>query len=118
MHYQPKRPSDCHRAVETIEDDFRDGVLKRRIDQVRVGDRIDFQCDPFADADRNDDAGELGSHPEFEFEFALVESIEFEPHDTDPCVVLHTSQGSFGFPPDHWIEVDGEQIRDTSGSSQ
>jgi hypothetical protein len=94
-----------------MKDSYIDGVAKRRIDQVRIGDLIDFQSDPLADPDRDDDAGELGNHPEFEFEFAAVESIELEPHDTDPCIVLHTTQGSYGFPPDHWIEVDGEQIR-------
>lgn len=26
-------------------------------------------------------------------------------------IVLHTSLGSFGFLPDHWVEVDAEQMR-------
>lgn len=106
------------REFTAIDDDYADGVVKRRVDQIRVGDRLDFQGDPFADANRNDDTGELGDHPEFEFEFACVESVEFEPHDTDPCIVLHTTQGSFGFPPDHWIVVDAEQVRELSDSSQ
>ena len=100
--------------TESIKDICVDDIVRRRVDQVRVDDRLDLQNDIFADPDRNDDAGEPGSHPEFAFEFARVDEIEFEPHDIDPCIVLHTSQGSFGFPPDHWIEVDPEQARDTS----
>jgi hypothetical protein len=95
-----------------MRDEYVNGVAKRRIDQVRIGDRLDLQNDPFADANRDDDAGELGDHPEFEFEFASVEAIELESHDTDPCVVLYTTQGAFGFPPDHLIAVDAEQVRD------
>lgn len=106
------------REFSYVEDSYVDGVVRRRVDQVRAGDQVDFQNNPFADADRDDDAGELGSHPEFEFEFAVVESAEFEPHDTDPCIVLHTSQSSFGFPPDHWLEIDGEQVRETSDFPQ
>lgn len=78
------------------------GVVKRRIDQLRIGDRIDLFRDPIADPDEGED------HPEFAFEYAVVEHIEIE---TPECTRVDTSQGSFGFPPDHWIEVDGEQIR-------
>lgn len=100
-----------------MKDNCIDGVVRRRIDQVRIGDRLDLQNDMFADSTAHETDGAETDHPEFEFEFATVEAIELEPHDTDPCIVLHTSQGSFGFPPDHWIEVDGKQVRDTENQN-
>jgi hypothetical protein len=88
-----------------IKDRYIDGVVTRRIDQVRVGDRLDLQGDEYADPDND-------PHTVFAYMFAEVESIEYEPHDTDPCIALHTSLGSFSFPPDHWVVVDVEQVRD------
>ena len=84
-----------------IPDRWFEGHVQRRADQARVDDRIDLQGDPIADP-TNDNA-------EFQFEFARVTEIERE---TPTCIVLYTTQGAFGFPPDHWLDVDGEQVRD------
>lgn len=83
-----------------IKDRWLDGHVERRVDQVKVSDRIDLEGDHFADP--------TSENHEFKFEFACVNEIERE---TPNCIVLHTSQGSFGFPPDHWLDVDGEQVR-------
>jgi hypothetical protein len=90
-----------YRAIKAIKDRYIDGHVQRRVDQVRVGDRVDFKGDEYADKGDN-------SHPEFDFEFAIVESVERE---TPNCIRIDTTQGSFGFPPDHWLDVDGEQVR-------
>lgn len=55
--------------------------------EVKPGDKLDFQGDPYGD---NDTA---------QFEFALVDSVE----DEGSAILIHTDQGSFGFPPDHKI---------------
>lgn len=69
------------------------GTIKKRVDEVKVDDMVDLQDDPYVK--------HSGSHPEMQFAFANVEEIE---QDGPGCIVLHTSQGSFGFPPDHLIE--------------
>lgn len=71
---------------------------------VREGDRLDLEGDQFADPN-GDGIGESGHFYGFEFELAEVESVEFETRD---CVVIHTSLGSFGFPPDHPIKQEGD----------
>lgn len=83
-----------------MKDRFINGHVQRRADQVRIGDRIDLEDDKYADPN--------GTNEEFPFEFATVTRVERE---TDQCVLIETTQGSFGFPPDHWIDVDGEQAR-------
>ncbi len=77
------------------------GHPRVEVRNIRVGQRVDLDGDDFADPE--------GDRPEFVYEFAAVYEIEHEPHDTDPCIVLHTSLGSFGFPPDHLVAIDGEQ---------
>lgn len=67
------------------------GTIKKRVDEVMVGDMIDLEGNPYLDG---------WDYPEFEFVFASVEEIE---QDGATCIVLHTSEGSFGFPPDHLI---------------
>lgn len=69
-----------------------------RADQVKEGDKLDFEGDKFADPNGNG----LSLHAEFDFtfEFATVEGVERE---TEGCVRIDTDQGSYGFPPDHMI---------------
>lgn len=86
--------------MTTIQDRYIMGVVQRRCDQVRVGDRLDLQGDPTADK---------GNHPEFEFEFECVEAIERENAD---CIVLAFESGFVcGFGTHQWIQVDPEQVR-------
>jgi hypothetical protein len=58
---------------------------------VREGDMIDLEGDPFADD---------GQHPEHEFEFAIVEGSELE---TPECIRIDFDSTSVGFPPDHML---------------
>jgi hypothetical protein len=77
--------------------------------ELLPGDRLDLEGDEYActfDADeRLDDpanaqryADHVSTVSTFQFEYAVVESIERE---TERCVVVHTSLTSFGCPPDH-----------------
>jgi hypothetical protein len=76
-----------------------DGVARCRVDQLKIGQRVDLEGDIFADAG--------DSHPEFEFEFERVAAIERE---TDDCIRVDFESGfSCGFPPEHMVDVDGEQ---------
>lgn len=81
------------------------GNVQRLVSDLRVGDYVDLEgnifADPFTDGE--------SPHPEFAFEFQEVCEIEFETPD---CTVVHFNNFSCGFPPDHWIDVDGEQILD------
>ncbi len=83
-----------------MKDRYIEGRVQRRIDQVRVSDRLDLEGDEYADPN--------GTKEEFTFEFAEVLNVERE---TKNCILIETTQGSFGFPPKHWIDVDGEQVR-------
>ena len=69
----------------------------RRVDAVKIDDGLDLEGDKFADPDR-DNVG-------LQFDLARVDEIE---RDGAACIVLHTSQGSFGFPPDHLVKVESE----------
>lgn len=81
------------------------GTVKKRVDEIVVGDMIDLEDDEYADPGvvDDDETGEPRVHGrvEFTFEFATVNGVERE---TPGCIVLHTSMGSFGFPPDHLVE--------------
>lgn len=74
------------------------GAAKCRIDQLRVGDRVDLEGDQYADPGHD--------RPDFQCEFQVVSEIE---HETAYCVVVHFDNFSCGFPPDHMVDVDGEQ---------
>ena len=88
-----------------LEDRYVNGCLRRRVDQVRIGDHIDLEWDAIADP--------LGERSEeFSYDFAIVEEIV---NETQNCIVLSTTQGTFGFPSEHWLDVDGEQVRETLG---
>lgn len=94
-------------------DIYQDGVLKRRVDELKVGDRVDLEGDIFADPSGGaTDSITMGDtdHPEFAFQFEMVATITLEPHDVEPCIAVEFESGLiFGFPPDHMIEVDAEQ---------
>lgn len=79
------------------------GRAARRADLVKVGDRLDFESDPIADPN--------GDDPHFPYEYANVEGVKKE----GDVIVLSTSQGCFGFPPDHMIDVDPEQDENHAG---
>jgi hypothetical protein len=77
-------------------------VIKAK--DVKEGDRLDLEGDQFADPNGNG-IGESGDFYAFEFELAEVEEVERETAD---CIVIHTSLGSFGFPPDHMIKEEND----------
>lgn len=70
---------------------------------LRVGDRLDLECDWWADPEMHvDPPPACGS--EFQYELAIVhEPVVFEPGGG---VLVHTSQGSFAFPYDHAVPVE------------
>lgn len=86
-----------------------------RVDALVIGQRVDLQNDIIADPEgyvaATDGEGET-DHPEFEFEFCVVESITAFGGD-EPCLIVNflISGGEFtcGFPPDHEVDVDPEQ---------
>jgi hypothetical protein len=88
--------------------------MQCRIDALRIGQRVDLENDLYADPGgyESAQAGEesRSEHPEFEYAFEVVMEITIEPHDTDPVTVVAFESGfTCGFPPDHLIDVDGEQ---------
>ena len=60
---------------------------------VKEGMRLDLQGDFYADPE--------GNNPHLEFEYAVVTDVEEE---TSSCVRVDTTEGSFGFPPDHALK--------------
>lgn len=87
------------------------GVAKRRVDQLQPGDRVDLEGDAYADPWPEDQSADehyaATEHREFAFEFETVLQVVRESAD---CIRVDFESGlSFGFPPDHLIDVDGEQ---------
>ena len=77
-----------------------EGVAKRYVRDLRIGDRVDLEADTFADPAHD-------PHSPFQFEFEVVAGVERE---TDDCTRVDFESGfSCGFPPDHLVDVDGEQ---------
>lgn len=75
---------------------------------IAEGDMIDLEGDSYATmipegASRRDREDHESTVSTFTYEFALVEEVE---HETDTCIVLHTSLTSFACPPDHALKVD------------
>lgn len=78
-----------------------EGVARRYVRDLAAGDRVDLEGDVIADPEGGDD------HPEFAFEFEVVASVERETPD---CYCVYFESGfACGFPPDHLVDVDGEQ---------
>lgn len=91
-----------------MQDKYQNGVVQRLVSDLRPGDRVDLCGDIFADPEITSDEG--STHPEFEFEFSIVLATEIESPE---CTRVDFEDGfSCGFPPDHWVEVDGEQTRE------
>jgi hypothetical protein len=65
-----------------------------RVDELREGDMVDLEGDPFADPDRSEDW--------LHYEFAVVADTERE---TDECVRVDCLGVCFGAPPDHRVLV-------------
>ena len=84
-----------------------EGHVQRQVRDLRVGDRVDLHNNEHADPEGF--RGVESNHPEFEFEFLTVASIEVESAE---CTRVDFDNYSCGFPPDHWIDVDGEQLED------
>lgn len=85
---------------QKIPDRYVDGHVQRRVDMLRIGDRVDLENDKFADPN--------GTNESPLFEFLTVGTIERE---TRGCIRIDFDNYSCGFPPNHWVDVDGEQVR-------
>ncbi len=111
---QPEAPAVAQPAAETPVDrpapEMRDGLPWRMVKDLRAGDRVDLEGDEYADVDECEEPGQgFSRHPEFAFEFETVSELEAE---TPECTRVDFESGfSCGFPPDHWVEVDDEQVR-------
>lgn len=90
-------------------------MTQARIDSLWIGQRVDLQNDIFADPLGHlaaEGEGGESDHPEFEYEFESVVSITDETTNGEACLVIEFASGfTCGFPPDHEVDIDGEQIR-------
>jgi len=78
--------------------------MKLNVLSLRIGQRVDLECDPVADP------GDESDHPEFAYEFEVVKSMERE---TEDCVCVYFESGfTCGFPVSHDVDVDPEQVFD------
>lgn len=87
--------------------------MKLRIDQLKLGQRVDLQNDMIADPEayqafqNGEDGGAVTSHPEFEFDYEVVHDLIPEGPD---CICVNFNSGfACGFPPDHLVDIDPEQ---------
>jgi hypothetical protein len=89
-------------------DRYFEGRAQRMVCEFKVGDFIDLQGDMYADPGHYN--GNQTSEFEFEFEEVLAVTV-----GAGKCICVDFVSGfSCGFPPDHWIDVDGEQERPSS----
>lgn len=65
-----------------------------RADELREGDPVDLENDPYADPGHD--------KPELEYEYAKVVEYELE---TPGCLCVYFENISVGFPPDHMLRV-------------
>ena len=82
-----------------------DGVYRVRADAVQLGDLLDFEGDVIADTPDTDETQRTG----WQFELSRVEGVEVETIGDETAIVVYTSGGTFGFPPDHEIELSLER---------
>ena len=66
----------------------------KAVKDLKENDLIDLEGDEIADPYR----GEIG----LQYEYARVLDMEWEGTG---CVVVETSQGTYGFPPDHCVPM-------------
>ena len=77
-------------------------MIRVNVLSLRIGQRVDLEGDVIADP------GDKSDHPEFAYEFEVVELIERE---TEDCVCVYFESGlTCGFPVDHDVDVDPEQV--------
>ncbi len=62
--------------------------------QLQPGMMVDLEGDEYAD--------KSGNHPEYEFEYAVVDQITRESAD---CILVEFDNSACGFPPDHVLNV-------------
>lgn len=72
------------------------------VSDLYPGDMLDLEGDPFADKTED------GAPNPFEFEKAVVESVEPETAD---CTLVTSELVNCGFPPDHKVKVNGFEGR-------
>lgn len=83
-------------------------MLTKQARDIQQGDWLDLEGDVYAtmmsalhytqkDIEDHEEAVAL-----FQFECALVDEVE---HETNTCIVLHTSLTSFACPPDHELKI-------------
>lgn len=83
----------------------RDGTYYLRAQDVREGDLLDLEGDSIVDPENKGeryDPEPPATYTSFQYEFAEVLEVERE---TATCIVIHTTQGSYGFPPEHELET-------------
>jgi hypothetical protein len=71
--------------------------MRKQISELKPGDLVDLENDPFADKEK---------HPEFEFEYQEVETVDVETPEY--TAVYFVSAACVGFPPSHVVEVADE----------
>lgn len=78
-----------------------------RIDQLKIGQRVDLEGDTIADVLGYMTHGEETDHPEFVFDYEVV--LDLIPEGPD-CICVHFNSGfACGFPPEHLVDIDPEQ---------
>jgi len=77
-----------------------------KVQDLKVGDFLDLAGDDYADCDSSDSPPEKHAEPNLEFFYAVVEEVLKE---TPTCTLVVTSEGSFGFPPDHLVKKHFEE---------
>lgn len=83
---------------------MQEGVARKKVADLEPGDKVDLEADAFADVSYDSEEG--SEHPEFAFEFEIVDQVEREAVD---CIRVDFESGfSCGFPVDHFVDVDGE----------
>lgn len=87
-------------------------VATRPVSELKPGHRVDLLCDEIADAEffHSGDANDA-SHPEWDFEFETVLSVEREDTPNGSAYVVTFESGfTCGFPIDYAVTVDPEQV--------
>jgi hypothetical protein len=91
---------------ETVSEDiYAEGVVTRSVIDLRPGDRVDLEKDEYADPEVFPWSD---GNPALQSEFQVVEDVKMETPD---CVLVYfEGWDACGFPVDHRVKVDGEQV--------